>query len=73
MKPSRCSWTGVFPAITTQFKDDGKFTLDLDATSRVIEGLIRDGVSGLIVPDGSLLKKPQPDLIGRTAASRSKT
>ena len=49
MRPSRCSWTGVFPAVTTQFKGDGTFALDLDATARVIEGLIRDGVSGLIV------------------------
>lgn len=49
MTSSRCSWTGVFPAVTTQFKDDGHFTLDLDATARVIEGLIRDGVSGLII------------------------
>jgi 4-hydroxy-tetrahydrodipicolinate synthase len=49
MKSVRCSWTGVFPAVTTQFKNDGKFTLDLDSTARVIEGLIRDGVSGLIV------------------------
>src|SRR5262245_63911610 len=49
MKPNRCSWTGVFPAVTTQFKNDGNFTLDLGATARVIEGLVRDGVSGLIV------------------------
>jgi 1-pyrroline-4-hydroxy-2-carboxylate deaminase len=49
MKSNRCSWTGVFPAVTTQFKDDGNFTLDLEATERVIGGLIRDGVSGLIV------------------------
>jgi len=49
MTSSRCTWTGVFPAVTTQFKDDGKFTLDLNATARVIEGLIQDGVSGLIV------------------------
>jgi dihydrodipicolinate synthase/N-acetylneuraminate lyase len=49
MKTARCAWTGVFPAVTTQFKNDGAFTLDLDATARVIEGLIRDGVSGLIV------------------------
>ncbi|QIG48475.1 dihydrodipicolinate synthase family protein [Nordella sp. HKS 07] len=49
MTSSRCSWTGVFPAVTTQFKDDGQFTLDLDATAGVIEGLIRDGVSGLII------------------------
>lgn len=49
MKTARCSWTGVFPAVTTQFKDDEKFTLDLDATARVVENLIRDGVSGLII------------------------
>ena len=44
MKPD---WRGVFPAVTTQFRED--LSLDLDATARVIEGLIRDGVSGLIV------------------------
>jgi 4-hydroxy-tetrahydrodipicolinate synthase len=41
------AWTGVFPAVTTQFRDD--FSVDLPATQRVIEGLLRDGVSGLIV------------------------
>lgn len=40
-------WTGVFPAVTTQFHDD--FSVDLPGTERVIEGLLRDGVSGLIV------------------------
>ena len=40
-------WSGVFPAVTTQFRED--LSLDIDATARVIEGLIRDGVSGLIV------------------------
>lgn len=40
-------WEGVFPAVTTQFKPD--FELDLDATAKVMDGLIRDGVSGLIV------------------------
>lgn len=49
MTSTRCSWTGVFPALTTQFKADKQFALDLDATARVIEGLIKDGVSGLIV------------------------
>ena len=44
MKPD---WSGVFPAVTTQFRED--LSLDVDATARVIEGLIRDGVSGLIV------------------------
>ena len=46
MKPA-ISWEGVFPAVTTQFHTD--FSLDIDATAKVIEGLIRDGVSGLIV------------------------
>jgi len=41
------NWTGVFPAVTTQFRDD--CSLDVEATQRVIEGLLRDGVSGLIV------------------------
>ena len=41
------SWNGVFPAVTTQFRED--FSLDIEATQRVIEGLLRDGVSGLIV------------------------
>ena len=41
------SWEGVFPAVTTQFRPD--LSLDVDATVRVMEGLIRDGVSGLIV------------------------
>src|SRR5437762_2572985 len=43
----RVPWSGVFPAVTTQFRED--LSLDVDATARVIEGLIRDGVSGLIV------------------------
>ncbi len=41
------AWQGVFPAVTTQFRDD--FSLDVDATARVIDGLVRDGVSGLVV------------------------
>ena len=44
---ARIAWQGVFPAVTTQFRED--FSLDIDATARVIEGLVRDGVSGLIV------------------------
>jgi 1-pyrroline-4-hydroxy-2-carboxylate deaminase len=43
----RISWEGVFPAVTTQFRDD--FSVDLDATGKVIDALIRDGVSGLII------------------------
>jgi 4-hydroxy-tetrahydrodipicolinate synthase len=43
----KVAWEGVFPAVTTQFKPN--FDLDIDATARVMDGLIRDGVSGLIV------------------------
>jgi len=42
-----CNWTGVFPAVTTQFRAD--FSIDYDATHSVIKNLIRDGVSGLII------------------------
>jgi len=44
---ARIAWQGVFPAVTTQFRDD--FSLDIDATAQVISGLVRDGVSGLVV------------------------
>ena len=40
-------WAGVFPAVTTQF--DEQLRVDLAATARVIDGLVRDGVDGLIV------------------------
>jgi 1-pyrroline-4-hydroxy-2-carboxylate deaminase len=41
------NWQGVFPAVTTQFKQDQ--SLDLDATARHVEVLIESGVSGLIM------------------------
>ncbi|MEO6785642.1 MAG: dihydrodipicolinate synthase family protein [Chthoniobacteraceae bacterium] len=44
MKPH---WTGVFPACTTQLKKDQ--SLDLPATARHLEALIRSGVSGLVM------------------------
>jgi len=44
---AKIGWEGVFPAVTTQFKPN--FDLDIDATAKVMDGLIRDGVSGLIV------------------------
>ena len=44
---ARIGWRGVFPAVTTQFRED--FSLDLPATRKVIDGLIRDGVSGLVI------------------------
>ncbi|KVE40024.1 dihydrodipicolinate synthase family protein [Burkholderia sp. TSV86] len=40
-------WSGVFPAVSTQFKPD--FSLDVDATHHVVQNLVNDGVSGLVV------------------------
>jgi dihydrodipicolinate synthase/N-acetylneuraminate lyase len=40
-------WTGVFPAITTQFHKD--LSLDLDGTARHLEALLASGVQGIIV------------------------
>ena len=44
-------WSGVFPAATTQFRED--LSLDLAATANHWEALIASGISGLIVA-GSL-------------------
>lgn len=41
------NWRGVFPAATTQLKEDQ--SLDLEATARHVETLIGAGVHGLIV------------------------
>jgi len=42
-----CSWSGVFPAATTQF--DAALEVDLEATRRVQAALLRDGVHGLVL------------------------
>lgn len=47
MASSNCQWRGVIPAATTQFTPD--LALDIEATQRVQDALIRDGVHGLIV------------------------
>lgn len=44
---AQVAWQGVFPAVTTQFRAD--FSLDIEATAKVIDGLVQDGVSGLVV------------------------
>jgi len=44
--PPACSWSGVLPAVTTQFDADLK--VDLAATRRVQSALIADGVHGLV-------------------------
>src|SRR5688572_969785 len=43
----KTNWQGVFPAVTTQLKEDQ--SLDLPATNRHIEALIESGVTGLIM------------------------
>jgi 1-pyrroline-4-hydroxy-2-carboxylate deaminase len=45
--PLACSWSGVFPAATTQF--DQALDVDLPATQNVQAALVRDGVHGMIV------------------------
>lgn len=40
-------WTGVYPAATTQFAEDG--SVDIDATQKGLEALVDDGVTGLIL------------------------
>jgi len=42
-----CTWSGVFPAATTQF--DAALEVDLPATQRVQSALLRDGVHGLVL------------------------
>ncbi|WP_242147339.1 dihydrodipicolinate synthase family protein [Sphingomonas sp. BAUL-RG-20F-R05-02] len=39
-------WSGVFPAVTTQLRED--LSIDLGETQRVVDDLIVDGVTGII-------------------------
>lgn len=41
------SWSGVFPAATTQFAPD--MAIDFGATQKVQDALVRDGVHGMII------------------------
>jgi dihydrodipicolinate synthase/N-acetylneuraminate lyase len=45
--PTTVAWTGVYPAATTQFAAD--LSIDLEATRKGLDALIRDGVHGLIL------------------------
>jgi dihydrodipicolinate synthase/N-acetylneuraminate lyase len=47
MAVNQIDWRGVFPAVTTQLKQDQ--SLDLDATARHLEVLIDSGVTGLVL------------------------
>jgi dihydrodipicolinate synthase/N-acetylneuraminate lyase len=46
-KAMKVSWQGVFPALTTQFKRDQ--SLDLEATARHLETMIKSGIHGVIL------------------------
>jgi dihydrodipicolinate synthase/N-acetylneuraminate lyase len=45
--PLACTWSGVFPAATTQF--DAALQVDLPATQKVQAALLQDGVHGLVL------------------------
>lgn len=47
MQALPCPWHGVIPAATTQF--DETLAVDIPATRRVQDALVRDGVHGMIV------------------------
>ena len=41
-----CQWKGVFPAVTTQYKED--LSLDIEATQKMVDMLVNEGVHGVI-------------------------
>jgi 1-pyrroline-4-hydroxy-2-carboxylate deaminase len=69
----KVNWQGVFPAVTTQFKPDQ--SLDLEATAKHVDGLIRAGVDGLVMigtvgENTSLVRGEKLDVL-RTAVETS--
>ena len=42
----KVNWQGVFPAISTQFNDDG--SINYESNARMLEDLINDGIDGVI-------------------------
>ncbi|MEE2888155.1 MAG: dihydrodipicolinate synthase family protein [Planctomycetota bacterium] len=45
--PRHVDWTGVFPAVPTQFHDD--FSLDVPSTQQHVEALLEAGIHGLVM------------------------
>src|SRR5437764_8892482 len=43
----KVTWRGVFPALTTQFRDDQ--SLDIEATARHLETMIGAGIHGVVL------------------------
>ena len=47
MTTANLTWTGVYPAATTQFASD--MSVDIESTKRVQKALLDDGVDGIVV------------------------
>ncbi len=43
---SNTNWTGVFPAVTTQYNED--YSVNIPATQKMLDELINDGIHGII-------------------------
>ena len=71
--PIPCTWSGVFPAATTQF--DTSLAVDLPATQRVQAALLKDGVHGLVlmgtVGEGNSLKAEEKRAVLKSAVEVS--
>jgi 4-hydroxy-tetrahydrodipicolinate synthase len=71
--PATCTWSGVFPAATTQF--DSALEVDLPATRQVHKALLRDGVHGLVlmgtVGEGNSLSADEKRAVLRAAVEVS--
>jgi 4-hydroxy-tetrahydrodipicolinate synthase len=72
-KPLACTWSGVFPAVTTQF--DTALEVDLPATQKVQKALLQDGVHGLVlmgtVGEGNSLSAAEKRSVLRAAVEVS--
>ena len=72
-KPLPCTWSGVFPAATTQFA--AAMQVDLPATQRVQKALLDDGVHGLVlmgtVGEGNSLSAEEKRRVLRAAVEVS--
>jgi len=70
----QATWHGVYPAVTTQFKND--HSLDLEGTARHIEKLLEAGVHGLImlgtVGENCSLEYPEKLEVLRTALRQAR-
>ncbi len=74
MQAMSCPWQGVIPAATTQF--DAQYAVDIDATRRVQDALVRDGVHGMIVigtvGENNSLEMEEKLAVIRSAAAAAK-